>query len=48
MTVVVTDTEGNTDEQAVMVKVTNVEEGGRNRLLDVAAARRLPGGGHTD
>ena len=29
VTVVVTDTEGNTDEQAVMVKVTNVEEGGR-------------------
>ena len=28
VTVVVTDTEGNTDEQAVMVKVTNVEEMG--------------------
>ena len=28
VTVVVTDTEGNTDEQAIMVKVTNVEEFG--------------------
>ena len=26
VTVVVTDTKGNTDEQAVMVKVTNIEE----------------------
>ena len=28
VTVVVTDTKGNTDEHAVMVKVTNVEEDG--------------------
>ena len=32
VTVVVTDTEGNTDEQAVMVKVTNMEEAGTIEL----------------
>ena len=32
VTVVVTDTEGNTDEQAVMVKVTNIEEDGEVEL----------------
>ena len=32
VTVVVTDTKGNTDEQAVMVKVTNVEEPGAIEL----------------
>ena len=32
VTVVVADTEGNTDEQAVMVKVTNVEEMGKITL----------------
>ena len=31
VTVVVTDTKGNTDERAVMVKVTNIEEDGSDR-----------------
>ena len=48
VTLVVTDSKGNSDEQDVTVKVTNVEEDGTDdRLLDSAAARRLPGDGHT-
>ena len=48
VTLVVTDSKGNSDEQDVTVKVTNVEEDGMIDLLDAAAARWLPGDGHTD
>ena len=37
VTVVVTDTKGNTDERAVMVKVTNIEELGAVELIDVCS-----------
>ena len=48
VTVVVTDTKGNTDEQDVMVKVTNVEEIRRDHPVNPSAAGWLPANGHTD
>ena len=48
VTLVVTDSKGNSDEQDVTVKVTNIEEDGGDHLLDPAAAGWLPGDGHTD
>ena len=44
VTVVVTDTDGNTDEQEVTVKVTNVEEDRNDHPLHPAAAGWFPGG----
>ena len=46
MTVKVTDSEGNSDEQDVTVKVTNMEETGNGHPLDVAAEGWLPSDGH--
>ena len=48
VTVKVTDSKGNSDEQDVTVKVTNVEEAGDGHPLDAAAEGWLPGDGHPD
>ena len=42
VTVEVTDSENNTAERAVTVKVTNMEEAGDDRTVHVAAADWLP------
>ena len=46
VTLVVTDSKGNTDEQDVTVKVTNIEEDGSGHPFHPAAAGWLPGDGH--
>ena len=47
VTVVVTDTKGNSAEQDVMVKVTNVEELGVVTLFYPATSGWRPGDGHS-
>ena len=46
VTVVVTDSKGNTDEQDVTVKVTNVEEGGTVTLSTLQPRVGFPVDGH--
>ena len=48
VTVVVTDSKGNTDEQEVTVKVTNMEEAGMVTLSTLQPRVGLPGDGHPD
>ena len=46
VTLVVTDSKGNSDERDVTVKVTNIEEDWNGHPLHPAAAGWFPGDGH--